>query len=105
MFARTGLYEFPEEQREESIQAFREALEQISECDGYKGGWYLVNPESGRGLTVTFWDNRASMEASRVKASRLRSQAASTSDGSVVSAEEFEVAYQKTPAPSGLPAA
>jgi heme-degrading monooxygenase HmoA len=97
LFARTGFYEFPEDQRDESIEAFREALGQISDCEGFQRGWYLVSPEGGRGLTITFWDSRASMEASRVKASRLRSEAAGKADGGVVSAEEFEVAFQQTP--------
>ncbi|MBD0348151.1 MAG: antibiotic biosynthesis monooxygenase [Thermoleophilia bacterium] len=94
MFARTGVYEFPEEARDETVQAFRDALDQISDCSGFRGGWFLLACDSDRALTLTLWETRDAMEASRVKASRLRSEAAGRAGGGVVSAEEFEVAVE-----------
>jgi heme-degrading monooxygenase HmoA len=59
---------------------------------GLAGAYLLVGTDSERVLTMTLWDSRASMEASRVKASRLRSEAAGSLGGTVISAEEYGVA-------------
>jgi heme-degrading monooxygenase HmoA len=97
MFARTSIYELPEDRRDDGIAAFREALAEVGECPGFTGGYYLVSCDGARSKTVTFWETREAMEASRVKASRLRSEAAREVDGGVVSSEEFEVAVELSP--------
>ena len=94
MHARISTYDLPEEHRSEGVRAFREALEAIAECPGFTDGYYLVSCDGERAMTLTLWDTRATMEASRVKASRVRSEAAGKTDGGVVSSEEFEVAVE-----------
>ena len=54
---------------------------------------YLVSCDGGRALTLTVWDSRSEMEASRVKAARLRTDAAHKVNAAVVQSEEFEVAF------------
>ncbi len=92
MFARASTYELPEERRDEAPRFFREALDRIRQCDGFQGGYFLLSCDGDRAMTLTLWDSRASMEASGVMASRLRSEAARQADGGVISVEEFEVA-------------
>ena len=101
MFARASTYELSEDRREEATTLFREALAGISRCEGFQGGYFLISCDGERAMTMTFWDTRASMEASRVSASRLRSEAARQADGGVVSVEEFEVAVEAAQSASG----
>ena len=89
MYARLSSYELPEDRADEAARAFGEALAQVSECPGYVDGYYLASCEGERVLTFTLWGTRDEMEASRVKASRLRSEAARKVNGGVVSTEEF----------------
>jgi heme-degrading monooxygenase HmoA len=84
-------YELPEHKADDAASAFADALTQVAECRGFVDGYYLVSCEGDRVLTLTLWATRDEMEASRVKASRLRSEAARLVDGGVISTEEFRV--------------
>jgi hypothetical protein len=44
---------------------------------------------------MSFWFRRDAMEASRIKASRLRNEAAAAVEGSVQSVVEYEVAVHE----------
>lgn len=93
MYARMSTYELPDDADRDAEDAFRDALRQIDECPGVAEGMYLVSCDGGRAITLTVWDSRAEMEASRVKAARLRTDAAHKVDAAVVRSEEFEVAF------------
>jgi heme-degrading monooxygenase HmoA len=95
MFARVSTYEVPIEQVNAASEAFGQAIRQIREMTGLSAAYLLVNAENGRTLTMTLWDSRAEMEASRVSASRLRSEAARTLEAEVLSTEEYEVATRE----------
>jgi heme-degrading monooxygenase HmoA len=90
VYARISTYELPDH-GDEAAEAFRVALGAISECPGFVDGYYLASCEGERVLTLTLWETRDQMEASRVKASRLRSEAAHQADGGVIATEEFRV--------------
>jgi heme-degrading monooxygenase HmoA len=99
MFARVAIYEIPGHRVEEAVHGFREAIGQISDMRGLADVYVLVSPESDRALTMSLWDSQADMEASRIKASRLRNDAAKVVDGSVHSVVEYEVAIHQTVGP------
>ena len=91
MFARVARYEVPPERMDDAIKAFREAVTEIEGIEGLKGGSVLVDAEDGVVMSMTFWDNRAAMEDSEVKAAGLRQQAAKEVDGTVVSVHCLDV--------------
>lgn len=95
MFARVARYEIPAERIGEANGIFQEAIDQIRGMTGLAEAYLLVSPDSARVLTMTLWESQAAAEASRVTASRLRSEAAGSLGGSVVSAEEYEVAARE----------
>jgi heme-degrading monooxygenase HmoA len=95
MFARVSTYDLPPERADAAAEAFGQAIGQIRSMAGLAAAYLLVNAENGRTLTITLWDSRAAMEASRVTASRLRSEAARTLDAAVLSTEEYEVAARE----------
>ena len=96
VFARVAMYEVPAESISDAAERFQRAIDQIRTMTGFAGAHLLVSTDSGRVLTMTLWESRAEMEASRVMASRLRSEAVGALGGSVVNADEYEVAAQET---------
>lgn len=97
MFARVTTYEIDAAQMDEAANAFRAALEQISRADDFIDGFFLVAPEEDRAITTTLWSSRYGIECSRTAASRIRSEAAESVGGHVVSAVEYEVAAHVGP--------
>lgn len=95
MFARVAIYEIPGHRVEEAVRSFREAIGEISNMKGLSDVLVLVSPQSDRALTMSLWESQSEMEASRIKASRLRNDAAKVVDGSVQSVVEYEVAIHQ----------
>lgn len=91
MFARVSHYEIPEEQRTEAEASFEQALEKISEAPGLRDAYFLIACEGDRAMVITLWESRHAMTDSRVAASRLRTDAARSVDGAVVSVDEYEI--------------
>jgi heme-degrading monooxygenase HmoA len=94
MFARVARYEVPPERMEEAVEAFREAVTEINDLEGLKGGSVLTDAEDGVVISLTYWDTRAAMEDSEAKAAGLRRQAAKRVDGTVVSVHSLDVAVE-----------
>jgi heme-degrading monooxygenase HmoA len=92
MVARVSRYELPGDRADDAVTRFGEAFEQITQLDGFRDGYLLVDRESDCATTITIWSSVAAMEASRVTATRLRTEAAQAADGVVTSSQEFEVA-------------
>jgi heme-degrading monooxygenase HmoA len=91
MFARVSVYEGSPDARGEAETRFREAIARIRESPGLVDAYFLLGTESDRAITITLWEDHAAMAASRVVASRLRSEAAAAAGVEVLSVEEFEV--------------
>ena len=92
MFARLARYEIPADRTHEAVENFRTASEQLGELAGMAGGYLLVNHEDGMVATLTIWEDRNAVEASRMRAGRLRQEAAREAGGGVASVDEFEIA-------------
>jgi heme-degrading monooxygenase HmoA len=92
MFSRVARYKIPEENLDDAIAAFNEAVNELRGIDGSAGGYLLVDRDNCTAITVTFWENRVAMEASEVRASRLRSQAVSPYGGEIQAVDRCEVA-------------
>ena len=97
MHARVSTYELSPDRVEEGIRGFREAMDRIRELDGLEEVFFLVDRENGQAVTITLWDDAATMTASRVAASRARSDAARAADGEVKSSCEYEVVIREAP--------
>jgi heme-degrading monooxygenase HmoA len=91
MFARVTTYEIDAARMDEAATVFRAALEQIGTFDGFIEGFFFVAPEEDRAISTTLWSTRDALEASRTAASRLRSEAAGSVEGSILSAVEYDV--------------
>ena len=100
MHARVSTYELSADKLEDGIRSFREATDRIRALDGNNEVILLVDRENGQAVTITVWEDAQTMLASRVPASRARSDAARAADGEVKSSCEYEVVIheQGTPA-------
>ena len=85
-------YTVDPERCDEALQAFEEAAKEIGDIDGIMGGYVMVDGEEGRILTLTIWDDQAKMEASEVRATRLRQEALRTVEGEIESVERLRIA-------------
>ena len=95
MNARVSTYDLAPEKLDDGIRGFREAADRIRELEGLQEIFVLVDRENGQAVTVTLWEDAAAMTASRVAASRARSDAARTADGEVKSSCEYEVVIRE----------
>ncbi|MGI9111539.1 MAG: hypothetical protein ACR2GT_05005 [Gaiellaceae bacterium] len=77
---------------DDAVTSFGSALEEIRGLEGFSEAFFLVDQEDDRAAAMTLWASRGALEASRIAASRLRTTAADSVDGAVVSAYEYEVA-------------
>lgn len=94
MFARVARYEVEPARMDEAVKAFQDAVSQIEGLEGLRGGSVLTDAEDGVIMSMTFWDSRAAMESSEVKAAGLRQNAAKQVDGIVVSVHCLAVVAQ-----------
>ena len=77
---------------EKTTQILREqALPAARKIAGFKGLLSLADPESGKGITITLWENEAALRKSEEEANRIRSQAAGLSGSEIVSVDRLEV--------------
>jgi heme-degrading monooxygenase HmoA len=94
MFARVARYEVAPEKMDAAVEAFREAVAQLDGLEGLQGGYVLTDADDGVIMSMTFWNSRAAMENSEVKAVGLRQQAAKQVDGNIVSVHCLDVAVE-----------
>lgn len=63
----------------------------VRRMDGFKGGYWLGDPKSGKGLTFTLWESEEAERASQAASSQLRQQAASALSAEIKGVEVYEV--------------
>ena len=95
MHARVSTYDLSPDKLDEGIRGFREATDRIRELEGIEEIFLLIDRENGQAVTITLWEDANTMTASRVAASRARSDAARVADGEVRSSCEYEVVIRE----------
>ncbi len=91
MYARVSNYETPLQRLDDAVQAFEHVVNEIRESPGLHAAYVLMDKVTGRTVTISLWDNRQSMEASRVDASILRHDAVQKLGGVQLSVDEYDV--------------
>jgi hypothetical protein len=92
MFARVTLFE---ESVDEAIRVTSErVIPIVLGLPGSRGGFFLVNREEGRTLSLTLWEDRGSLDASADAIAQLRAERPQHVPGSeVVDFGEYEVVF------------
>jgi heme-degrading monooxygenase HmoA len=91
VFARVVRYSVDPERCDEALRKLEEAAKEIGDIDGITGGYVMADGESGRIVTVTLWEDLQKMEASEVRASRLRQEALREVEGDIESVERLRI--------------
>jgi hypothetical protein len=89
MFARVSTYTGDPD---ELVRGFEGARGDLQQIDGFSHGYFCVDRASGKGLTITLWNNEEALEASAEQARQLRSRATEPSGAAIDSVQHYEVA-------------
>jgi heme-degrading monooxygenase HmoA len=93
VFARVSTYRGDPAKIDEGLDRVqKDIIPRVQQLDGFKGFHYLVDRESGKALSVVFYETEEALRASEEAANRLRSEAADTTGATVDSVERYEVA-------------
>jgi hypothetical protein len=82
--------------READVERFVRAVNdqvipRLRDLQGFKGGYWLVDHETGRGLGVTLFESKAALDATEEQANRIREEASRNAGLTVPSFEHYEV--------------
>jgi hypothetical protein len=92
MYARVNTLEGPADRIEDGIRYMRERVVPWGrEIDGFKGTIALVDPDTGKSIGITFWEDQDKMLASETAAAEVRSGAAEAFGGGTPTVERYEV--------------
>ena len=95
MFARATRIKSSSEQLDARMLLTREELiPAASKLDGFEGGVWLVDRQSSRFLSVTFWQSEEHLRASEEAIGRLRELAMNEVGGTLESVDRYEVIAQ-----------
>ena len=93
MHARVSTYQFPDTTNiDEAVSVFQQG---IRELPGPQEAVLLVDRNTGKAMTITFWESEQAVIESREAADRVRSEATGRARGEITSVEEFEVALKE----------
>ena len=96
MHARVSFYEGgPGVDFDSGVQAFQNAVSSVEEMDGNQGATLLVDRDSGKAITITYWDTQEQLQASVEAANQIRQQAADAGGLSIRAVEHYEVAMEE----------
>jgi heme-degrading monooxygenase HmoA len=88
MFARVSTYRGDGDRL---MQGFADVSGPLEAIDGFSHGYFMVDRESGKGMSITIWDSEEALKASAAKADELRSQGAQAGGAQIESVESYEI--------------
>jgi hypothetical protein len=92
MFARVSQFNVSPERLQQGRRAVEDhVLPALRMQAGYSGGLFLANPESGKVLTVSLWENEEAMHATDEASYWFRTFGAEAAGGTVTDVETYEV--------------
>lgn len=69
----------------------------VNEMPGFRGGYWLIDPATGEGVTFTFFDTKENLQGSADRATQIRGDATSQIGADITSVDEFEVVLDTGP--------
>jgi heme-degrading monooxygenase HmoA len=88
MFARVSSYRGDGDRL---LQGFADVTEPLTAVDGFSHAYFMVDRESGKGLSITFWQSEHALLSSVAKADELRSRGAAAGGAEIESVQHYEV--------------
>jgi len=83
MFARVTRVQGSPHRNDDAVRHARETvIPQVGLLRGYKGMYYLLDPDSGKGMLMTLWETREDLDAAAGAAEQWGTDAANTAGAS-----------------------
>ncbi|HEX2235518.1 MAG TPA: hypothetical protein VHK89_04520 [Actinomycetota bacterium] len=96
MHARVSFYQLQEgADPEAGVKGFRDSIGTLEAMEGEQGVMLLVDRTTGKAITITLWDTEDNLHASAEQANKVREQASSSGQLSILGVENYEVAIEK----------
>ncbi|MGP4018078.1 antibiotic biosynthesis monooxygenase [Saccharopolyspora sp. 5N708] len=94
MHARVGTYTGPSDALDQLARGVDRLQPELQQLGGFRGAYVLVDRDSGKAMTVTFWADEQAAKDSAEAANRMRRRAAIASGQTIQNVETYEVALQ-----------
>jgi heme-degrading monooxygenase HmoA len=73
------------------LEGFEDVRDSLAAVDGFSHAYFLVDRESGKGMSITIWESEDALNASVAKADELRRQGAEASGSEIESVQHYEI--------------
>jgi heme-degrading monooxygenase HmoA len=80
-----------------AVKGFEDAMEPLRQMEGNEGATLLVASDSGKAITITYWDTEEHLRSSAERANKLRQETADTGGLSIEGVQSYEVAMDSRP--------
>lgn len=77
-----------------AVKGFEDAMEPVRQMEGNQGAALLVDRNSGKAITITYWDTEDHLQSSAEQANKLRQEASDTGGLTIRGVESYEVALE-----------
>ena len=95
MHARVSFYQLGEGvDADAAVKSFGDSAGVVEQMDGQRGLMLLIDRDSGKAITLTFWDTEEHLRSSAEQASQIRRQAADAGGLTIEGVENYEVAME-----------
>jgi heme-degrading monooxygenase HmoA len=89
MHARVSTYQTSDAER--LVEGFRSVTDSLEGIDGFSHAYFMVDPASGKAMSITIWESEGALTASVSKADELRKRGTSSSGATVESVQHYEI--------------
>ncbi len=89
MHARVSTYQASDPER--LVDGFKSVTDALERVEGFSHGYFMVDRNSGKAMSVTIWESEDALNASIGKGEELRKLATQPIGASVESVEHYEI--------------
>jgi heme-degrading monooxygenase HmoA len=88
MFARVSTYSGGGDRL---LEGFAEVSGPLEAIDGFSHAYFMVDRDSGKGLSITIWDSEQALLDSVAQADELRAKGAGAAGAEIESVQHYEI--------------
>ena len=75
------------------IEGFKSVTPDLEQVEGFSHGYFLVDKDSGKAVSITIWDSEDALRASQSQADDLRKRGTESSGTSIDSVDHYEISH------------
>ena len=89
MHARVSTYQASDTDR--LVDGFKSVTDALEGIDGFSHAYFMVDPSSGKAMSITIWETEDALNASVSKADELRKRGTTPSGTAIESVQHYEI--------------